>query len=116
MSDSSLTVPDLQVSGSTSSKLPIRSIVRALCEAARGGPDLLYEVMIKMSLMVEATAPTYGLSIWAAPLAGKPSLRWAEGLEEAEIARGEKAITEIFATKGRPEPANEGDNSICLYN
>jgi len=114
MSDSSLTVPDLQVSGSTSSKLPIRSIVRALCEAARGGPDLLYEVMIKMSLMVEATAPTYGLSIWAAPLAGKPSLRWAEGLEEAEIARGEKAITEIFATKGRPEPANEGDNSICL--
>ena len=114
MSDSSLTVPDLQVSGSASGKLPIRSIVRALCEAARGGPDLLYEVMIKMSLMVEATAPTYGLSIWAAPLASKPSLRWAEGLEEAEIARGQKAITEIFATKGRPESATEGDNSICL--
>ena len=46
-------------------KLPISSIVRAVCEAANGGPDLLYEVMIKMSLMVEATAPTYGLSIWA---------------------------------------------------
>jgi len=114
MSDSSLFVPDVQVSGATSAKLPIRSIVRALCEAARGGPDLLYEVMIKMSLMVEATAPTYGLSIWAAPFAGKPSLRWAEGLEEAEIARGEKAITETIATKGRPEPASEGDNSICL--
>ena len=114
MSDSLVLDPVVNASQSGSLSLPIRSIVRALCEAARGGPDLLYEVMIKMSLMVEATAPTYGLSIWAAPFVGKPSLRWAEGLEESEIEHGEKAILEIFATKGRPEPAKVGDNSICL--
>jgi hypothetical protein len=65
MSDSSVLAPDVPTSDSKSYQLPISSIVRAVCEAANGGPDLLYEVMIKMSLMVEATAPTYGLSIWA---------------------------------------------------
>src|SRR5215813_7294786 len=95
-------------------KLPISSIVRAVCEAANGGPDLLYEVMIKMSLMVEATAPTYGLSIWATSDSGNPTLRWAEGLEDKEIAIGESAVAEIFASKGRPQPAKEGDQAICL--
>ena len=61
MSDSSVLSPDAPASESSSLQLPISSIVRAVCEAANGGPDLLYEVMIKMSLMVEATAPTYGL-------------------------------------------------------
>jgi transcriptional regulator with PAS, ATPase and Fis domain len=70
--------------------------------------------MIKMSLMVEATAPTYGLSIWATSDAGKPTLRWAEGLEEQEIAIGEQAVTEIFANKSRPKLAAEGDRAICL--
>jgi transcriptional regulator with GAF, ATPase, and Fis domain len=85
-----------------------------VCEAASGGPDLLYEVMIKMSLMVEATAPTYGLSIWATSTEGKPSLRWAEGLEDQEIAAAEIVVTEIFASEGRPQPATEGDQAICL--
>jgi hypothetical protein len=62
MSDSSVLNPEAPASESSSLQLPISSIVRAVCEAATGGPDLLYEVMIKMSLMVEATAPTYGLS------------------------------------------------------
>ena len=101
-------------SESNSLQLPISSIVRAVCEAANGGPDLLYEVMSKMSLMVEATAPTYGLSIWATSDAGKPTLRWAEGLEEEEIAIGEVAVAEIFGSKGRPQPAAEGDHAICL--
>src|SRR5215813_4954965 len=114
MSDSSVLSPDAPISESSSLRLPISSIVRAVCEAANGGPDLLYEVMIKMSLMVEATAPTYGLSIWATTDAGKPTLRWAEGLEEQEIAIGERAVVEIFANKGRPEPAAEGDHAICL--
>jgi transcriptional regulator with PAS, ATPase and Fis domain len=90
------------------------SIVRAVCEAANGGPDLLYEVMIKMSLMVEATAPTYGLSIWATSESGKPTLRWAEGLEENEIAIAAGRVAELFVSKGRPEPAKEGDQAICL--
>lgn len=114
MSDSSVLSPDASASDSTLLKLPISSIVRAVCEAANGGPDLLYEVMIKMSLMVEATAPTYGLSIWATSDSGKPTLRWAEGLEEQEIAIGETAVAEIFSSTGRPQPAQEGDQAICL--
>ena len=113
MSDSSVS-PDAPVSESGSSQLPISSIVRAVCQAASGGPDVLYEVMIKMSLMVEATAPTYGLSIWATSDSGKPTLRWAEGLEEQEIAIGEHAVAEIFANKGQPQAAAEGDRAICL--
>lgn len=103
-------MPDSQ----DSAQLPISSIVRAVCEAATGGPDLLYEVLIKMSLMVEATAPTYGLSIWATSDSGKTTLRWAEGLEENEIAVAEGTVSELFASKGRPQPAKEGDQSICL--
>ena len=105
---------DSSVSESSSLRLPISSMVRAVCEAANGGPDLLYEVMIKMSLMVEATAPTYGLSIWATSDSGNPTLRWAEGLEDKEIAIGESAVAEIFSSKGRPQPAEEGDQAICL--
>src|SRR5678816_1588003 len=111
MSDSSAISPDAPASESSSLQLPISSIVRAVCEAANGGPDLLYEVMIKMSLMVEATAPTYGSSIWATSTDGaaahKPSLRWAEGLQEEEIATAERVVTEIFASQGRPQPAQE---------
>src|ERR1043166_9015447 len=92
-----------------SAQLPISSIVRAVCEAANGGPDQLYEVMIKMSLMVEATAPTYGLSIWGTSDEGKATLRWAEGLEESEIAIAEGPGSELFGSKGRPQPAQEGD-------
>ena len=114
MSDSSVLSPDAPASESSSLQLPISSIVRAVCEAANGGPDVLYEVMIKMSLMVEATAPTYGLSIWATSDSGKPTLRWAEGLEEQEIATGEVAVAEILSCKGRPQPAKEGDQAICL--
>jgi len=114
MSDSSVLSPDAPISESSSLRLPISSIVRAVCEAANGGPDLLYEVMIKMSLMVEATAPTYGLSIWSTSDAGNPTLRWAEGLEDNEIAIGESAVAEIFASKGRPQNAKEGDQAICL--
>src|ERR1044072_3101684 len=114
MSDPSVLSPETPAFESISPKLPISSIVRAVCEAANGGPDLLYEVMIKMSLMVEATAPTYGLSISATSDSGKPTLRWAEGLEETEIAIGENAVAEIFTSKGRPQPAQEGDPAICL--
>jgi transcriptional regulator with PAS, ATPase and Fis domain len=104
----------MDIAESTSQQLPISSIIRNVCEAANGGPDMLYEALIKMSLMVEATAPTYGLSIWSMAVDGKPSLRWAEGLEEDELAEGQKAVTEALASNGRPTPANVGDVAICL--
>src|SRR5678816_4743765 len=104
MSDASVQGLDAPASESNSLQLPIGSMVRAVCEAANGGPDLLYEVMIKMSLMVEATAPTYGLSIWATSDSGNPTLRWAEGLEEKEIAIGESAVAEILSLIHISEP------------
>src|ERR1700730_1753674 len=114
MSDSLQVDSAAAIPVSSSLQLPISSIVRAVCEAANGGPDLLYEVMIKMSLMVEATAPTYGLSIWAAAPQQKPSLRWAEGLEDNEISAGEQAVAEAFANQGRSIKAKDGDKAICL--
>jgi transcriptional regulator with GAF, ATPase, and Fis domain len=114
MSDSKVLSPVIHVSDSELVKIPIHSIVRALCEAATGGPEVLYEVMIKMSLMVEATAPTYGLSIWIGVHGGKPSLRWAEGLEEGELESAEDFVNSVFASKGRRAAASAGDNSICL--
>ena len=114
MSDSLEIDSAAEIPLSSSLQLPISSIVRAVCEAANGGPDLLYEVMIKMSLMVEATAPTYGLSIWAAAPQQKPSLRWAEGLEDNEIAAGEQAVAEAFANQGRSTKAKDGDSAISL--
>src|SRR5260370_254499 len=114
MSDSSELVLGAEISVPGSVPLPISSIVRAVCEAANAGPDLLYEVMIKMSLMVESTAPTYGLSIWGAATPDKPSLRWAEGLEEDEIAAASITVVQAFANRGRGAPAREGDSAICL--
>jgi len=114
MSDSSLLSPGVEIAEPTSQQLPISSIIRNVCEAANGGPDMLYEALIKMSLMVEATAPTYGLSIWAMAVDGKPGLRWAEGLQEEELAEGQKAVTEALASNGRPTPASVGDVAICL--
>ena len=97
-----------------SQKLPISSMVRAVCEAATQGPERLYEVMMKMSLMVEATTPTYGLSIWAASPDGKPRLHWAEGLEENEISEGQGIVESAFTSKGLFTSAKVGDAAICL--
>src|SRR5260370_33120297 len=105
MSDSSELDLGAEIPVPTSIQLPISSIVRALCEAANAGPDLLYEVMMKMSLMVEATVPTYGLSIWTAAAGQKLNLRWAEGLEENEIAAAETLVAAAFANKGGSESA-----------
>ncbi len=114
MSDSLQLDQGVEVPVQSSAQLPISSIVRAVCEAANAGPDLLYEVMIKMSLMVESTAPTYGLSIWGAATPDKPILRWAEGLEEDEIAVASRTVAQAFANRGRGAPAREGDSAICL--
>jgi transcriptional regulator with PAS, ATPase and Fis domain len=96
------------------SNLPISTMVRAVCRAACAGPDLLYEVMLKLSLMVEATAPTYGLSTWAIRIGEQPRLKWAEGLDEKEISEAEQAIGGAFTIAERVSEINEGDEAICL--
>jgi transcriptional regulator with PAS, ATPase and Fis domain len=96
------------------SPLPIASIVKALCQAANAGPDLLYEVMLKLSLLLEATAPMYGLSMWSVDEGQKPRLNWAEGLDELELAAGESTVSEALATTASWPDIKEGDFSVCL--
>jgi transcriptional regulator with PAS, ATPase and Fis domain len=94
--------------------LPIGAMIRAVCQAAHSGPEMLYEVMLKLSLMVEATVPTYGLSIWTLELGQKPKLKWAEGLQEEEIAAGENVVaTAMTATAVLPD-FSAGDHAICF--
>jgi DNA-binding NtrC family response regulator len=94
--------------------LPVSAIVRAVCRAAQAGPELLYEVMLKLSLMVEATVPTYGLSIWTLESGQRPSLKWAEGLQEEEIAEGEAVVANAIAAKGILPEFGPGDRAICF--
>ncbi|MFZ0063244.1 MAG: sigma-54 factor interaction domain-containing protein, partial [Pyrinomonadaceae bacterium] len=94
--------------------LPISSMVRAVCQAAGNGPDQLYEVMVKLSLMVEATAPTYGLSIWTCAATGQAQLKWAEGLDETELLRAEKAVANSLASPTALPEIKEGDTSFCF--
>ena len=90
------------------------AIVRAVCQAANSGPDLLYEVMLKLSLVVEATAPMYGLSIWRVEFGQKPKLSWAEGLDEPELAEGEGLVNGMLKP-GAPWPTVQAnDTSVCL--
>lgn len=94
-------------------RLPISGIIRALCQAASSGPDLLYEVMIKLSLVVEAAAPMYGLSIWTLEGSQKPRLEWAEGLAEPELAVGEGVVKDALAQDSWSEVC-AGDDHICF--
>src|SRR2546422_1509287 len=83
------------------SSLPLDVIVSTVCEAALASPELLYEAMLKLSLAVEAFAPTYGLSIWALGLNEPPRVKWAEGLnaeeidEAANVVRSEEHTSEL---------------------
>ena len=97
-----------------SSSLPIGPIVRALCHAANAGPDLLYEVMLKLSLLVEATAPMYGLSVWTVDHGQGPMLNWAEGLDALELAEGQRVVHETLSSEAAWPDTSEGDASICF--
>lgn len=95
--------------------LPLGSMVRVLCEAAAAGPQMLYEAMLKLALMVDMTAPTYGLSTWSQNIAERPCLKWAEGLTADEINEAEEAVAEALGCSGRrTRKFHPGDEAICL--
>jgi len=94
-------------------ELPIGSIVRALCQAADSGPDLLYEVILKLSLRVEATAPMYGLSLWTLEEGQGTRLGWAEGLLDEELVDGELIVSEML-TGATWRNVRPGDSSVCF--
>ncbi len=104
----------VEETGFQQNDLPISSIVRAVCQAADSGPDLLYEVMLKLSLMVEATAPTYGLSIWTLSTGQHPRVKWVEGLEEAEISDGERVVADVVSGAAESPAIAAGDHAFCF--
>src|SRR5687768_6167289 len=106
--------PETATNLPVSNRLPIASIVRALCQAASSGPDLLYEVMLKLSLVVEAAAPMYGLSIWTLEGTQKPKLEWAEGLREPELAVGEKVVRKALVDDVGWTDVRAGDTYVCF--
>lgn len=95
--------------------LPINAIVKALCQAANSGPELLYEVMLKLSLVVEATAPMYGMSIWNLHNGQRPHLEWVEGLNEEELLCAEAAVSEVCDSSDSSwSTVQPEDTSVCF--
>ena len=94
--------------------MPLTSMVRSLCKAAATGADVLYDVMLKVSLMVDATAQTYGLATFAHEGGERPRLKWVEGLTEDEIASAEARIERAFAESDYALEMKEGDREILL--
>jgi hypothetical protein len=77
-------------------QLPLAAMVRALCRAAPNGSDMLYDVMLKLALMIDATAQTYGLATFAQKPGERPYLKWVEGLDQDEIAEAESVVAETL--------------------
>jgi transcriptional regulator with PAS, ATPase and Fis domain len=95
-----------------SNQLPISAILRALCQGAESGPELLYEVMLKLSLLVEATAPMYGLSIWSFGSGSTPHLQWVEGLKDTEISSAEKDLVKVLSGAADWPKLKPGDGCV----
>ena len=95
-------------------QLPLAAMVRALCKAATTGPDLLYEVVLKLTLMVDATAQTYGLATWTQKLGERPRLKWVEGLNQDEIAEAEVTVNHALSISEEATEVKAGDQAICL--
>jgi transcriptional regulator with GAF, ATPase, and Fis domain len=70
--------------------------------------------MLKLSLVVEAAAPMYGLSIWTLEANRKPKLEWAEGLREDEVSVGEKVVREALAEDSGWTDVRAGDSHVCF--
>ena len=94
--------------------LPLAAMVRALCQAATAGSDQLYEVMIKLTLMVDATAHTYGLATWTQKIGERPRLKWVEGLEQNEIRDAEIVVMDAFSALKEAVEIKAGDQHICM--
>jgi transcriptional regulator with PAS, ATPase and Fis domain len=98
----------------SSFQLPLASMVRALCQAATTGPELLYEVMLKLTLMIDATAQTYGLATWSQRFMECPRLKWAEGLNPDEIAEAESSVATALGQINEGTEIKAGDRTLCL--
>lgn len=110
----SLTTIAAEGKSTTSFQLPLASMVHALCQAATTGPELLYEVMLKLTLMIDATAQTYGLATWSQKIMEHPRLKWAEGLNPEEIVEAESAVRAALGQINEDAEIRAGDRTLCL--
>lgn len=94
--------------------LPLAAMVHALCKAATQGPDLLYEVILKLTLMIDSTAQTYGLVTWTQKMGERPQLKWVEGLDHDEIAEAEAAVMTALSSPEKAAVISAGDQAICM--
>ncbi|HEX8707129.1 MAG TPA: sigma-54 dependent transcriptional regulator [Pyrinomonadaceae bacterium] len=76
--------------------------------------DLLYDVMLKLTLMIDATAQTYGLATWTQKTGQRPLLKWVEGLEEDEIKEAETIVGNALSSTTEVMEMKAGDYHICL--
>ncbi|HKG13534.1 MAG TPA: hypothetical protein VKB12_09340, partial [Pyrinomonadaceae bacterium] len=72
-------------------------MVRAVCRAAETGSDALYDVMLKVALMVDAAAPTYGMATFSQKNGERPRLKWVEGLDPEETSDAEELVAAALA-------------------
>ena len=98
----------------TAFNLPLAAMVRALCQAATQGPDLLYEVILKLTLMVDSTAQTYGLATWTQKMGERPQLKWVEGLDHDEIEEAEAIVMTALSSPEKATKISGGDQAICM--
>ena len=95
-------------------QMPLAAMVRALCKASTTGSEILYDVMLKLALMVDATAHTYGLATFAQKSGEQPRLKWVEGLDQEEITAAEAKVSAALTVSEGALEMKAGDTSICL--
>ena len=89
-------------------------MVRALCRASATGVDVLYDVVLKIALMLDATAQTYGLATFSQKSGEPPRLKWVEGLTHEEIAEAEARVGAALSQEEGALEMAPGDRTICL--
>src|SRR5215210_7916554 len=101
-------------SASGAFQLPLAAMVRSLCRAADTGSDALYDVMLKVALMVDAAAHTYGMATFSQRCGEAPRLKWVEGLDPEETADAEATVEAFLSGAGEGQEPKAGDRKICL--
>lgn len=106
----------METGGAASNRfqMPLAAMVRALCIASTTCTDMLYDVILKAALMIDATAQTYGLATFAEELGDGPRLKWVEGLDQDEIAEAEARAAAALAQDEEALELRAGSRTICL--
>ena len=95
-------------------QMPLAAMVRALCRAADTGSDALYDVMLKVALMVDAAAHTYGMATFSQKAGEISRLKWVEGLDADELADAEATAGAALGGAEAAQGPKAGDRKICL--